>query len=104
MSSSGKTAIFGDPAKPAHNCTSGGLEMLFSNQRNHKLSLPTRDEAGDPVTVAFLIRHLCENMMQQQKKDLFILDDSVCVAHSVNNEGSFADSNIQTAWYPRPHQ
>ncbi|KAL1296572.1 hypothetical protein AAFC00_000070 [Neodothiora populina] len=55
----------------------GGLEMIFSNQRNHKVSLPSHDEQGRPVNVAFLIKHLCENMMQKEKKELFILDDSV---------------------------
>ncbi|GAB7354178.1 hypothetical protein MBLNU459_g4731t1 [Dothideomycetes sp. NU459] len=55
----------------------GGLEMLFSNQRKHKITLPEEDDEGNAVTVAFLIKHLCDNLMQSPKKELFILDDSV---------------------------
>lgn len=58
-------------------CCSGGLEMIFSNQRNHKVAVPAVDEDGKPANVAFLIRYLCDNMMQQDKKELFILDDTV---------------------------
>lgn len=54
--------------------------MIFSNQRNHKILLPSKDEEENPANVAFLIRYLCDNLMQKQKKELFILDDSVCVA------------------------
>ena len=55
----------------------GGLEMLFSNQRNHKVSVPARDQDGKPENVAFLIKHLCDNLMTDQKKELFLLDESV---------------------------
>ncbi|KAK8220067.1 Ubiquitin-related modifier 1 [Zalaria obscura] len=55
----------------------GGLEMLFSDKRNHKISLPAVDSDGQPANVAFLIKYLCENVMKSQKKDLFVLDGSV---------------------------
>lgn len=55
----------------------GGLEMLFSNQRNHKVSVPAQDHNGKPANVAFLIKHLCDNLMTDQKKELFLLDESV---------------------------
>ncbi|KAI0533251.1 Urm1-domain-containing protein [Xylaria digitata] len=53
----------------------GGLEMLFSDQRRHVLSIPTTDKNGKPVTVAYLIEYLCENTMRDTRKELFILDD-----------------------------
>ncbi|KAF2966826.1 hypothetical protein GQX73_g6733 [Xylaria multiplex] len=53
----------------------GGLEMLFSDQRRHVLSIPTTDKSGKPVTVAYLIEYLCENTMRDTRKELFILDD-----------------------------
>lgn len=51
--------------------------MLFSDKRNHKISLPAVDSDGQPANVAFLIKYLCENVMKSQKKDLFVLDGSV---------------------------
>lgn len=66
-------------AKPSNKLHSGGLEMIFSNQRNHKISLPSTDDEGNSANVGFLIKFLCDNLMQQQKKELFILDDSVYV-------------------------
>lgn len=58
---------------------SGGLEMLFSDQRIHKLTIPTHDADGKAVTIAYLITHLCENVMKDNRKDLFVLDDHMYV-------------------------
>jgi ubiquitin related modifier 1 len=56
---------------------SGGLEILFSNQKKYNLSLPAKDESGDPANVAFLVRHLCDHVMKDPRKELFVLDDTV---------------------------
>jgi hypothetical protein len=56
---------------------SGGLEMLFSDQRKHKISIPTLDEEKQPSNVAFLIRWLCHHLMKDPRKEMFVLDDSV---------------------------
>ncbi|RWA05877.1 hypothetical protein EKO27_g9239 [Xylaria grammica] len=53
----------------------GGLEMLFSDQRRHALSIPARDKNNKPVTVAYLIEYLCEKTMEDARKELFVLDD-----------------------------
>ncbi|KAF7187231.1 Ubiquitin-related modifier 1 [Pseudocercospora fuligena] len=55
----------------------GGLELLFSNERKHKISIPARDAKGQPSNVAFLIGWLCDNLMKDPRKDMFVLDDSV---------------------------
>ncbi|KAJ2987308.1 hypothetical protein NUW58_g4578 [Xylaria curta] len=55
----------------------GGLEMLFSDQRRHVLSLPVIDKSNKPVTIAYLIGYLCENTMKDARKELFVLDDHV---------------------------
>ncbi|KAH7091953.1 ubiquitin-related modifier 1 [Paraphoma chrysanthemicola] len=56
---------------------SGGLEILFGNQKKYSLSVPARDESGAPANVAFLVRYLCENTMKDPRKELFVLDDTV---------------------------
>ena len=56
-------------------CTRGGLEMLFSDQRRHALSVPALDKHNKPVTVAGLIEYLCEKTMKDTRKELFVLDD-----------------------------
>jgi ubiquitin related modifier 1 len=56
---------------------SGGLEILFRNQKKYSLSLPAKDESGAPATVAFLVRYLCDNLMKDPRKELFVLDDTV---------------------------
>ncbi|KAI0157558.1 Urm1-domain-containing protein [Xylariaceae sp. FL1272] len=55
----------------------GGLEMLFSDQRRHALSIPAKTQDDKPVTIAFLIDHLCNNLLSDPRKELFILDDHV---------------------------
>ncbi|KAF1995559.1 ubiquitin related modifier 1 [Amniculicola lignicola CBS 123094] len=56
---------------------SGGLEMLFSNERKHKLSIPAKDSTGAPLNVGYLVTYLCENVMKDARKDLFVLDGTV---------------------------
>ncbi|KAI0398077.1 Urm1-domain-containing protein [Xylariaceae sp. FL0594] len=54
---------------------SGGLEMLFSDERKHALTIPAADENGRPVTISYLIGHLCDKTMKDSRKELFVLDD-----------------------------
>lgn len=54
--------------------------MLFSDQRSHKLSVPKTDSKGAPVTVGWLVNYLCDEIMQDSRKDMFVLDDHVWVA------------------------
>ena len=58
---------------------SGGLEMLFSNERKLALSLPSKDSSGASTTVASLVDYLCENAMKDPRKELFVLDGTVYV-------------------------
>ncbi|UPK93476.1 hypothetical protein LCI18_004411 [Fusarium solani-melongenae] len=54
---------------------SGGLEMLFSDKRHHSLSIPAVTQEGKPANISYLIDHLCQNVMQDSRKDLFVLDN-----------------------------
>ncbi|CAO2651770.1 Nn.00g000530.m01.CDS01 [Neocucurbitaria sp. VM-36] len=56
---------------------SGGLEILFSNQKKYSISLPAKNESGEPANVAFLVRHLCEKVMKDPRRELFVLDGTV---------------------------
>ena len=58
---------------------SGGLEMLFCDQRKHYISLPKTDENGQPATLDFLVRFLCEHVMKDHRKELFVIDNIVSV-------------------------
>ncbi|KAF5659195.1 ubiquitin-like modifier 1 [Fusarium heterosporum] len=59
--------------------SSGGLEMLFSNKRQHTLVIPAADQDGQPANIAYLIEHLCQNVMDDSRKDLFVLDNHLYV-------------------------
>ena len=59
---------------------SGGLELLFANERKHSVALPAKNAAAEPVNVAFLISFLCENVMKDSRKEMFVLDGSVWVS------------------------
>ncbi|THY39794.1 hypothetical protein D6C98_09875, partial [Aureobasidium pullulans] len=58
-------------------CSFPATRYVCRQQRNHKVSLPAQDQDGKPANIAFLIKHLCENLMTDQKKELFLLDESV---------------------------
>lgn len=53
--------------------------MLFADQRHHSLRLPVKDKGGQPANIAFLIHHLCQNVMNDTRKELFVLDDHLYV-------------------------
>ncbi|OKL56932.1 Ubiquitin-related modifier 1 [Talaromyces atroroseus] len=56
----------------------GGLEILFANERRYRLSIPTHtNEDRKRPTIAWLIQYLVENLMQDPRKELFVLDDHV---------------------------
>jgi hypothetical protein len=57
---------------------SGGLELLFSSQRSHKIALPSTDPTtNQPVNVGFLIDWLCKNLMKDPRQDMFVLEGTV---------------------------
>lgn len=58
----------------------GGLEMLFSDIRRHALTLPATDKDGNPSTIAYLIHHLCEHVMKDTRRELFVLDGHLYVS------------------------
>ncbi|KAJ4249447.1 Ubiquitin- modifier 1 [Fusarium torreyae] len=64
---------------------SGGLEMLFSNKRQHALAIPAADQDGKPADIAYLIDHLCQNVMDDSRKDLFVLDNHLYVSATVSS-------------------
>ncbi|KAE9374374.1 ubiquitin-related modifier 1 [Stipitochalara longipes BDJ] len=55
----------------------GGLEMLFSDERKHRLSVPAKDSKGDAVTVGWLVDYLCDEIMKDNRKEMFVLDGHV---------------------------
>jgi hypothetical protein len=57
---------------------SGGLELLFSSQRSHKIALPSTDPSTNlPANVGFLIDWLCKNLMKDPRQDMFVLEGTV---------------------------
>lgn len=55
----------------------GGLEMLFDNITEHKLSIPSHNKSNSPFTVGDLITWLVENEMKDTRKELFVLDGAI---------------------------
>ncbi|KAL1589998.1 Ubiquitin-related modifier 1 [Cladosporium halotolerans] len=56
----------------------GGLEILFSHQRSHKIALPSSDPStNQPANVGFLIDWLCKNLMKDPREDMFVLEGTV---------------------------
>lgn len=51
--------------------------MLFSNVKEHKVSLPAKDKQGSPATVDFLVGYLCQELMKDHRKELFVQEGTV---------------------------
>ncbi|KAH6987552.1 hypothetical protein BKA56DRAFT_479371 [Ilyonectria sp. MPI-CAGE-AT-0026] len=69
------SGCFCSQADHAGSPSSGGLEMLFSHQRSHTLTIPAADKDGRASTIAYLIDYLCDHVMDDSRKDLFVLDN-----------------------------
>ena len=52
---------------------------MFSKQRKHQIILPSIDESGKPANLGFLVRFLCERVMKDTRKEMFVLDGTVYV-------------------------
>lgn len=55
----------------------GGLEMLFDNISSHHVKLPSKTAQGQNATIGELIPWLCENLMKDTRKELFVLDENM---------------------------
>ncbi|KIW71118.1 hypothetical protein PV04_03322 [Phialophora macrospora] len=55
----------------------GGLELLFDNVAKHPVSLAKDADEGKPPTVGFLVKYLCDHLMKDSRKELFVLNDNV---------------------------
>ena len=51
--------------------------MLFSNQRKHRVHLAMETTTGQPPDMAYLVRYICQHLMTDRRKELFVLDESV---------------------------
>ncbi|KAG6010778.1 Ubiquitin- modifier 1 [Claviceps maximensis] len=56
---------------------SGGLEMLFSDQRHHSLRLPSKNKDSQTANIGHLIDHLCRYVMKDTRQELFVLDSNL---------------------------
>ncbi|CEL01588.1 Putative Ubiquitin-related modifier 1 [Aspergillus calidoustus] len=55
----------------------GGLEILFGNERKHKVTLPAQLVNGTRPNISYLLQYLVNNLMKDQRKELFVLEDNV---------------------------
>ena len=47
----------------------GGLELLFSNQRSHRIDIPSKVPSGDvtkPVDISYLLHYLRDNLLRER--------------------------------------
>lgn len=51
--------------------------MLFNNKNKHKLSIPAEAPHGSPANINFLVRYICDNLMRDSRRELFVVDEAV---------------------------
>ena len=54
----------------------GGLELLFSKQKSHKVDIPTATPDEKPTNMIYLIRWLKDNLLKE-REELFLDNDTV---------------------------
>lgn len=72
--------------------------MLFSDRRRHSVVLPAKDQDGKPSTIASLIHHLCEHVMEDTRKELFVLQDHLYVSHRPLPPLAPLSSQLRSCW------
>lgn len=81
--------------------------MLFADKRNHSLKIPSTDKDGRPSTIGHLIDYLCQNVMKDTRKELFVLDDHLyvpAVLSSLAHSPSLSLCGRGTTGYSGLHQ
>lgn len=81
-------------SRPSDYQCSGGLELLFSNQKIHKIEVPESNASGSPFTVGDLIHYLAGEVVQQDKKDFFVLDGTVYVLFPLHLFGLYCPDSL----------
>ncbi|KAF8416513.1 ubiquitin-like modifier 1 [Tirmania nivea] len=57
---------------------SGGLELMFDNKASQKIQLPSKvPGTSEPPNVKYLLKFLCDELMTDTRKELFVLDDAI---------------------------
>ena len=51
--------------------------MLFSNENKHQIQMPATGKDNAPVNVAYLVQYLCDKVMKDKRKELFVLGGSM---------------------------
>lgn len=51
--------------------------MLFDNIPKHSISLSSDAADGKPPTIGYLVTYICEHLMKDSRKELFVLDNAV---------------------------
>jgi ubiquitin related modifier 1 len=51
--------------------------MLFGNENKHEIQIPATGKDNAPVNVAYLVHYLCDNIMKDTRKELFVLGGSM---------------------------
>lgn len=51
--------------------------MLFSNKRKHNISLPAHLDDGSRPKITYLLQYLIDNVMKDERRDLFVLEGNV---------------------------
>ena len=61
------------------SCGRNGLEVLFDNVSKHSITFSANADNGKSPTVGYLINYICDNLIKDPRKELFILDGAVYV-------------------------
>ena len=56
---------------------SGGLEILFSNRRSYQIKIPNHQSNGNPTNINDLVQYLCDHLMTDHRKELFMASGTV---------------------------
>ena len=74
--------------------------MLFSNERKHTVTLPARLPDGSHPNISFLVQYLVDNVMRDERKEFFVLEDNVYVPVYRMSSVTQTDSNNKAARDP----
>lgn len=72
---------------------SGGLELLFSNVRSHRITIPAVIDDGKPVDINYLIFWLRDNLLKE-REELFLENGTVCVRSIFARTAYFHSPNM----------
>jgi len=87
--------------------SSGGLELMFDNKPSQIIRLPSKvPGTSESANIRYLLKYLCDELMTDTRKELFVLDDTMYEFYAFHHFRQFSvtiPTHTMSSYIPTSH-